>query len=353
MPTPFESEISALLRESQNPRRVAEDLVQRWRHRILSETEQTDVAQFLLAAGYYPLLFEQIGMMASEKHRLPWAQFVEVLGRSGIKPDEYEVRALVEGAESQEGGIAEFFKSPYIDILDASLAERRAAIRAAKGAEIEEKKSALKDKLQFMRANRLFDQEAQVLEEIQAMFPEEPEFAAERESFQLRWAREIISNASTEVDVDLPSDLHWKLEKLPPEQSAMKKLIVARATEIARDKPTSAYDMAIALHLMDMNAEAIEMLSLGMSSSRADWLKLELMLMARQFVSALDHAAEVEIKYAGDPDAAFAVIYARARALHGLGQDSLAVDLLRSLVKIRPNYKSAQSLLMEWSGGDA
>lgn len=352
MPTPFETEISALLRESRNSRRVADELVQRWRHRILSESEQLDVAQFLIASGQYSLLFEQLAHMLSERTRIPWAQFVEVLGRAGIKPNELQVRALVEGAESQEGGIGEFFRSPYIDLLDRSLADRRQGLRAQKQREIEEKKSSLRDKLQFMRANRLFDQEGQVLEEIQALFPEEPEFAAEKESFQLRWAREIVANASQDTEVDLPVDLYWKLENLPPEQKAQKDLIVARAAELAKERPQSVYDLAIGLHLMDMNAEAVELLKIGPASAAADWLKLELMLHARQFVNVLELAADLETKHAEDPESAFAAIYARARALKGLGQNTLAIDLLRSLVRVRPNYKSAQSLLLDWSGGD-
>ncbi len=351
VPTPFETEIAALLREHKDPRKVADDLVTRWRHRVLSEAEQIDCAQFLLASGLYPLLFEQIERITLERTRVPWAQLVELLGRSGLKPDELEVRALVDGAESQDGGVSELFRSPYLDVLDETLAERRRKLRAEKDREIEEKKSAFKDKLQFMRANRLFDQEKQVLEEIQAQFPEEPEFAAERESFQLRWAREIVANAAPETD--LTSDLHWKLDKLTPEQTAMKDLIVARARELAKAKPALAYDLALALHQMDLNADAIEVLDFGYTSGASDWLRLELMILARQFVNALDHASKLEVTYAGDPDAAFAVTYARARALYGLGQSSMAVDLLRSLVRIRPNYKSAQSLLLDWSGGDA
>ena len=348
-----------LLQGTKNPRQVAQNLLQRWRHRVLSEAEQVDCAQFLLAGGFYSLLYEQIARLASENLRIPWAQLVELLGTTHLKPDELEVRAIIEGAETQENGIQELFKSPYVDILDSSLAARREKLKNKKHLEIEEIKNELKEKLQFMRANRLIEQEKQVIEEIQALFPDVPEFALERQSFQLRWAREIIANSSTESEQknDLPSDLYWKLDRLTPEQLKVKDLIVERAREFASEKPELAYDLAVSLHSMDMNTDAIEILKLGPDSSAADWLKLELMLFSRQFVSALDHSGELEIKYADDPDAAFAVIYARARALHGLGQTRMAIDLLRSLVRIRPHYKSAQSLLVtmlsETSEGDA
>ena len=361
VPTPYESEINALLRDKLTPRQVAEELVQRWRRRILSEAEQTDCAQFLLASGFYPLLFEQILNCTIDRLRLPWAQFVEGLGRTIVKPDELEWRAIVEGAETQDGAIEDLFKSPYLDILDShdrSLIARREKLRKDQRQELEDKKTALKEKLLFMRSNRLFDQEKQVLEEIQALFPEEPEFAAERESFQIRWAHEIIAKAKPDSDpagssTNLHSDLHWKLEKLSPEQLATKNLIVERAKELVKKNQHVAYDLAIGLHAMDLNFEALEILELGEKKSSSDWLKLELMILARQFVDALDHAGHLEVSYADDPDAAFAVIYARARALYGLGQVPMAVDLLRSLVRIRPHYKSAQSLLMDWSGGDA
>ena len=353
MPTPFETEISALLRDMKNPRLVADELVQRWRHRILSEPEQIDCAQFLLAAGLYPVLFEQIEYLASDRAKLPWAQFVEVLGRTGVKPDEFEWRSLIEGAEAQEGGVVELFKSPYLDLLDGTekvLIQKREVLRESRRRIFEEKKSELKDKMIFMRNNRLFDQEKEVLEELAALFPDELEFVKERESLQLRWAREIIANAAPESE--LASDLHWKLETLSPELTDVKNLIVARAHELAKEKPFLAYDLAVALHAMDLHNDAIDVLAYGIHKPAADWLKLELMIFARQFVNALDHASRLEISYASDPDAAFAVIYARARALNGLGQASMAVDLLRSLVRIRPHYKSAQSLLMDWSDGE-
>ena len=113
-----------------------------------------------------------------------------------------------------------------------------------------------------------------------------------------------------------------------------------------------AYDLAMNLHFMDFNLEALEILRVAPPSPAVDWLTLELMIQSRRFVDALSQAAHLEAAYAEDPDAAFAVTYARARALKGLGQVELAIDLLRSLIRVRPAYKSAQSLLMDWSGGD-
>jgi hypothetical protein len=103
---------------------------------------------------------------------------------------------------------------------------------------------------------------------------------------------------------------------------------------------------------MDFHTEAIAVLEKAPEGAAADWLRLDLLIAARLFVDALTEAQTLESRYASDPEATFATAYARARALKGLGQTELAIDLMRGLVRVRPGYKSAQSFLMDWSGGD-
>jgi tetratricopeptide (TPR) repeat protein len=353
VPTPLEAEISSLLSEKGDPRLVAEDLLHRWKHRMLNVEEQIDCAQFLVAAGLYSIFFRWLHQLAGDQERVPWAQVAEAVGRSGVQVEESDIRALIEGARTQNA-TPELIRSHRLDTVHSALGDLRARIRAEKEEALQQRLQSLKEKLNFMRANRLFEQEEEVIREIQSLFPDQTEVAAELKSLQFRWAREIVSKSESITDVT--ADLHWKINKLTPEQMTAKGIIVKHAREFAANDPRLAYDLALCLHAMDFNAEAVEILNhasdLGKSSQAADWLRLELMIQARQFVNALEEANRLEISYAGDPEASFATVYARARSLHGLGQTPMAVDLLRSLVRIRPNYKSAQSLLLDWSGGD-
>lgn len=350
LPSPFEAEISSLLREHGSAALVAQAILQRWRLRLLNDDEQFDFAQFLVASGLYTKLLTEIPSLIRDGARLPWAQFAECLGRTGTKPDQIEVQALFDGAEMQ-GAVGLLLRSRQLDLYHRQFGERRDQFLRTREEQIIERREALKDKLQFVRGQRLFEQEAEVLEEIQAIFPDEEELKADKEAYELRVAKEVIAkNAS---GTDLSVDLQWKMERLSGAELSAKDLIVARAKEMAKEDPFSAYDLAVSLHLMDFHAEAVEVISLAGRTPAAEWLRIELMIRARQFVTALDEAARMEVQYAGDPDATFAIVYIRARALYGLGQTAMAVELLRSLVKIRPQYKSAHSLLIDWSGGDA
>lgn len=103
---------------------------------------------------------------------------------------------------------------------------------------------------------------------------------------------------------------------------------------------------------MDFHSEALTILEKAPPSPTVDWQRLDFMLAARLFVDALEESQRLEAAYADDPEAIFAAAYARARALKGLGQTELAIDVMRALVRARPGYKSAQSFLLDWSGGD-
>ena len=317
---------------------------------MFSEVEQVDCAQFMIAAGLYAHFFKQMKKIAADGGKFPWAQFAEALGRGGVRPGQAEIEAILKGAETQNA-VHDLLKSFQLDVYDRTFGERRGLLRGDQAKQLTERKQALKEKLMFMRANRLFEEEAKVLEEFQALFPDEQELAGEREAFQIRWAREVVANSASVTD--LTSDLQWKVDALSEDQLTVKSVIVQRAIELATEKPRLAHDLAVSLHMMDFNAEALQVLERGAPTHANDWLRLELMIQARQFVNALEESSRLEVKYASEPEAAFAVVYARARALKGLGQNAQAVDLLRSLVRIRPHYKSAHSLLLDWTGGEA
>lgn len=350
MATTFEAEIQALLVEMRDPEKVAKELRRRWKLKLLSEEEQRDVAEFYVAAGLYKNLFTQIEKLIAKKARLPWAAFVDGIGRAKVKPSEEDIEALFKGATAQNA-LDELVLSHQLDIWSRKFNEARTEIARQRLAQLEERKGDLKDKLKFFQANRMTGQEKEVMDQFEAISPADPELKRERESYDMRWARDVLSRRAPMEDASV-EELSRRADRLTPEQEASKKLMVASAKDFATKDPSKAYDLALNLHFMDFNIEALEILKKAPASASVDWLRLELMIFARRYVDALGEATALEARYATDPEAAFAITYARARALKGLGQTELATDLLRSLVRVRPSYKSAQSLLMDWSGGD-
>ncbi|HEX4926005.1 MAG TPA: hypothetical protein VFV50_18070, partial [Bdellovibrionales bacterium] len=94
---------------------------------------------------------------------------------------------------------------------------------------------------------------------------------------------------------------------------------------------------------------ALEALAFARPQTPASqWLELDLLLETQRYVEVLQQADRLERKYSSDPDASFSAAYARAIALHGLGERTQATTLLEGIVKVRPTYRSAHSMLLKW-----
>jgi hypothetical protein len=259
--------------------------------------------------------------------------------------------AIFEGAKEQSS-LSDLVLSHQLDIWSRKFSETRAQIERLRQEELEAKKQKLKDDLEFMRANRLVEEEKRVLKEAEALFPADSDVKEQRESYEIRWARDVLAKANLEFETPLAEDLERRTERLSEDQEQARQLMFKRALEVASEKPKLASELATALYFMDFHAEAITVLDKAPSSPAVDWLRLDFMIAGRLFVDALTESQRLEALYSSDPEAVFAAAYARARALKGLGQTQLAIEVMRALVRARPSYKSAQSFLLDWSGGD-
>jgi thioredoxin-like negative regulator of GroEL len=112
-----------------------------------------------------------------------------------------------------------------------------------------------------------------------------------------------------------------------------------------------AFDLAVAFWFLDDYSRALQILVYAPPSQSAEWMRAELLFASRRYLEALEQLNTLEIKYIDDPENTFAVSYLRAQCLHGLGQNSTALEILQSIVRVRANYRSAHALMLEWTAG--
>lgn len=331
--------------------KVAEAITDRWEKNLLSPAEQREAVRFLLKHGDYSLLTKQFTRLLTLKQQIPWAELALAINVSEIQLTSEEKRALAEGVAEQNSYDDALLVSSSLDW--DPLFERRNTERLVKQAqEIIQKREFIKDKVNYFRSQRMHKEEAAALAELRLMFPDDESLSDDQRSADERWAYGVVAQGA--IERDLLESLSKKVSQLTDDQKKMKSVLVDDARQQLKDHPKQAYDLALHLHFMEFHLEAIEILeSSGQPLEEAElWLRLELMIKSRKFVEALEETHYLEERFADQPDAVFAAVYARSICLWELGQGSLAVDLLKSIVKIRPGYRSAHSLLIAWTGGD-
>lgn len=353
MSTVIESEIRKLLIESGDPSVVAKQFVKRWDANVLSNEDIRSLTRFMIQGGLYGQLLFQLRRCVKRELQIPWSAFAETLDHLRLRLEPIELDAIFEGVTFQTANFEtdlmfELVESFGLDKFDSRPVEFRAQKVAHLRRVHVEKRADLQRQLEYARVNRLMSQEKRLLDEIQAFDPSDRELSKEKNLFEYREAQEIVENALAHSPPK--AEMERKFSRLSPEMKKAAKPIIDRVYELAQKaKEPELYDLALMLVFMELHDEGIALLESNRLSSRIDWLLLETLILGRQFAAALGEVESLEVKYAGDSEAPFALTYARARALWGLGDTVTAIELIKSLTRVRPSYRSANTLLQQWS----
>lgn len=305
----FEVEIHNLLKESDNTIKVADEVLKKWDRGELSWKDQEVAAEFLLNAGFLPALFEQISKTLKARQKIPWAVLFEGFARTRTRLTKEEIDQILVGA-GEEDALAEICRSRALDAVDPRFSKIRANVR------IERRARAQKPAVR--QQTMIDDRTRPMVENIKA-----------RKVTLAEWAK--------------------RAEELAPETKEKFARIAASMIGHARGEPSTAYDIAISLRFMGLPNEALDALKFARPQTAASlWLELDLLLETQRHVEVLEQADRLEKKFSSDPDASFSAAYARAIAFHSLGEHARATTLLEGIVKVRPTYRSAHSMLLKW-----
>lgn len=324
--------------------RVAQSLYRRLTEDAPNRKERAEFLNYLIHSGYYSEAFEIYRHWFKTSFPIPLTPFCHLLYLSGFKPGKIFLDQLFKLNEvsANENKVRTF--PPWED-LDFRFVEIKKNIANELLEKNQQKRLRDFEKLEYLRINRMIAEEEKYLDELIALYPEEASLISDKKNFKQRWAREVIAEKALKTFND--SAGHDDPVFTQDEKIAGEKLTQV-FLKLAKEKPELAYLLSIGLYFLDLYSNAILVLNSAPISRETDWFSVELLLKSRRYAECLDACYQIENRYTDDPETTFGATYYRAQALYGLGQSTTAKDLLRSLVGIRPSYRSAHSLLLKW-----
>lgn len=210
-------------------------------------------------------------------------------------------------------------------------------------ASYENKKMSLLKDLQFAKNQGLKEKRIDALNQLKKHFPNdkavESAYQAEKE-FRARHTYNKLVNKKEK-------HIYIKKEQLCFSESELKG-IFKTIKQYLKKNADYAYDFCVMFMEMDMPLQGLRVIDLlKKKSQRLLWHELYLSLEGQQHARALSLIAQLQKSKIGN-DQSFSLLYYQAQALYGLGNKSDAIRIIKNIVKIRPQFKSAHSLLMEW-----
>jgi tetratricopeptide (TPR) repeat protein len=342
-----ELELRAILNKRKNPKEQLAAIIRRILDVSLSWEDKRALWHYLFASGKEATVVQGLIEGLKSKSRVPFDLLIALCAKNNVSPTPLAITALLKGLSKQKAA-DELLASTGWDGYDPRLPQKRHAILNEKIALQRQFKQDLLDKFDFLRTQRMVEQARRVLRQLIQLYPEDVALKGLKNRFDEDWAREVLASHAADRS-------HERLERTltaPSSSDAeMLKCFSAFAERASMENRADAPDLALIFLLMEDYNRALEIIAWAAPSLSVDWLKAELLLLARRFIEALEHLNQLEIKYSHDPESTFAISYLRARCLYALGQQATALDMLRSIVQIRPHYRSAHALILNWTEG--
>lgn len=267
----------------------------------------------------------------------PWLQFFAILSSSKIEiPDGYK-ESLRKSLKRQNIRIKEL--TSIKESLKLLLTKKRYAFLQF----VQAKKQELLASAKIAHSEQLFDKQVDYLNELKKLFPTDisvKKIVSEREKFN---ADQVLSKIGR-----IKKKKSKQKSFLSEDEKEFVQQVADQAKSYLKKNPHLANDFSIMFRNFGAFEQSIEFIQKGDNEAAMDWQLLDLYLIGRQYLALLSHCELLKVKYAGEPNALFSVSYAEALAYWELGEKNKAIQLMTQIASMKPDFKSANEILLEW-----
>ena len=348
-----EAEVDQEICEALKARKSIPELGQEFLTKILdpeaSFRERQARLRFLFVSGQLSALVQVYDQAAFLGLEMPYSFLIETIGTSPRTPSKDLLDEVFSAAKSPEQ-IADLVTARSWDPLDARIPAAREQLFVELEVQFKDRLEQLLEKLAFYQNQRMVQEEKRLIDRLKHLYPQDSRVVFAEREFTERWARHVIAKASLDTFDSAAANVSSSAA-LDADQWPLANLLLDEAVRLTKEKPERGLDLTMLFWFLELYPQALIVLEIGSESPGSSWFRIEILLELRRFVDALDELKNLETKFAQDSETPFAIIYLRAQALYGLGQEAQALELMRSLVNVRPEYRSARSFISKWNSG--
>lgn len=294
--------------------------------KIKESPEVNEVACFLYQAQLYKtLILYSIEKLKNNKPA-PHPFILKVLSEQKISIPKEAMEILESHLKTQETHPATLTKS----ILGSE-------------AETSAEEHDLINKLDFVKRQGFLNEEEKIIKELLSIQPDKAQYKEYALDLKERQAHQILKKSKSRHTA--------KKNDIPvfyAEKSKFKDNLSKKAQQVAKKHPQSSKNLSVFLYFMNWPDEAISLLEKHPNQKSDTYFLLDWLIETGQYVLGLNRINKILENQDIESDILFLMSYKKAQILYYLGQKEQAKKYLNDIVKIKPNYRSAQSLLNHW-----
>lgn len=210
-------------------------------------------------------------------------------------------------------------------------------------------KTRLIEQLNHYRTAELLDQEEAALQQLSKLYPQDLEVGLLKQAHLEKKADDILSRVISKKTLTKPKTSLEKTTEFVEFLKEMHSNLLKIADDLEKSQPDQLYNLAILAFQFELYDACLVVLSKAPETQARDWLHAEALIESGRYLEVIQFLELIEKKDSKNTDTIFGSTYLKAIAYHGLGDKNLAINLLESILKVVPYYRSAESLLVEWT----
>lgn len=310
----------------------------------LPEDQKKELLFYLFNSGAYTDLFKICLRRLKEKEQIPWAILCESLAFQSSPLPSALKKNLLKGA-FREKKLSDIALSPSASSWGEPYKKNRERQFELSKKAYEKSRGKLKERLSYLKRAGLTKQTLKLIESELEMDPENKELKEQRARVKEIMAENVFDKYQFRY-VDQVQ--HFEKRRKTKKEKESVEFIKKQIKNSIREKKASEINMALFFYFIEEPSMALEILEKSDKHISAEWLKLDILIFFEKYLDALEEIHKLEKKYSNEGEILFASCYIKAICYWGLNQKGKAIDTLKKLVEIKPNYRSAQALLDQW-----
>lgn len=299
--------------------------------------------QFLYQSGQLKRTAKLLSQRVREKRWIPWGLALRLMVKAVPKMQEDWLLAFNKGIKRQNAQDQTWGFRDYDESFEF-WPQHRSFFQNTLNEQIIGYKKRLFEQIEYFQSQRLLDREEKALKKLLTLDPHNPELAKQWQNFRERWATSVLQKKREPIVSEPQSKQDPKLDK-------WLNVLLKDIQSYMKQDSRALLDFSILMINMEEWDKALELYV----KKNVPWghdLRGEIYLKANRFLELAEWCSKQEEINADEVDHLVAIYYLKAHALHALGENGPALDILKDIQKLRPNYRSIDSLISHWSRGE-
>ena len=304
------------------------------------------VSHFLYIAGLEKTLFELSIARLKKRENISWPYLLKIFIKYKITPKKELSELLFHNWLKTDQSERLFACEKWGDVSPEFQNMQEVYLEKLEEVNLSEEKKLL-EKLYFVQAQNLISEEEEIIEQLIKINPSSEEYQKLKLGLKEKKALLVIKEQKKH------SFESEKLQKKPlnlvDRQEPCKKEWLSALFDYAKQNPKQTKNLALFLYFCDYPKQAVDLLDTYVEKFSDYWFYLDWLLESQQYTRGLALVNLIISQHKEAEAHVLPLTYLKALFLYHLGKKQSAIEYLRSITEINPDYKSSSYFLEMWS----